>query len=89
MKRILFRIFKPKVFKRALYLRIKQRNRIERVKAALRIIWNCENVLLSQAFFYNICDTLRITHDKSAENFIWEIVTCKDSIENIAKNLPL
>ncbi len=83
-----YKLTKPKVYNRALRIKQKQDDRMDRlkkVKEALRM-WDSIPIRWQ---LHDLCETLRIEPDESAYEFIVELVLGVTPIEEAAKKLPL
>lgn len=88
MKTIIYKIFKANTFKRALRIKRKQQERLERLKEVIDDLRNWNDIPMS----WHIpcaCRILKIKHDKAAERFIYRLILKDINIEKEARKLPL
>lgn len=84
MKKILYKIFYPKIYKRCLRLKIKQKNRVERLKDVVEELGKVESASIRE-----LCRMLWIKPDENARDFLYNICMSKIDIDKEAKRLPL
>lgn len=88
MKKLLFKIFKSSVYKRAVRIKAKQVARVERVKEVVKELRKWDDIPLSWQFT-SLCSKLKIKPNEAAKNFLFGLCFGGVDIEKEAKKLPL
>lgn len=88
MKKILYKVFKPKVFKRFLQLEAKKEARIERLKKVIKELKEWDDIPINWQFI-GLCEILKIKPNEAAKKFIFGLTIGIIDIQKEAKKLPL
>jgi transcriptional regulator of NAD metabolism len=88
MKKTMYRIFKPTIYKRFIVLKHKQQARMERLKKVVKELKNWDDIPISMQVI-GLCKTLKIKPNDAAENFIYELCFENADLEEAARKLPL
>lgn len=88
MKKAIYRLFKPTVYKRALQLRAKQEARLERLNRVVRRLNQWNDIPISWQL-NDLCEILRIEPNEKAEHFIYGLNFGRIDVKEEARKLPL
>jgi len=88
MKKVVYKIFKPTIYKRALQLKAKQQARLKRLNKVVKDLRKWDDIPISWQFT-GLCDTLKIKPNEAAKNFIYGLLMGSIDIEKEARKLPL
>ena len=88
MKKIIYKIFKPKIYNRFIVIKSKQISRLERLNKVINDLRTFNDIPLS-VHFPCICADLKIQENEAAKSFVFELAIGSFNIEEQAKKLPL
>lgn len=88
MKKGFYKLFKPAVYSRASTLKLKQVNRVNRLKSVIKELNEWSDIPISWQL-NGLCKILKIVPNKPARDFLYDLTFRDVDIENEARKLPL
>lgn len=88
MKKVIYKIFKFPIYKRACELKRKQQERVERLRKVMSDLNRWDDIPISWTFT-SFCDTLKIKPNQVSKDFIYGLNMGRIDVEKEARKLPL